>query len=85
MLQLVTITIDLTNNEADGYQHDLSSDNNGAVYNGDQLMLDGDKNTDMNEREKEERKVINHAPAQELDARGDREISLIISIMIFKI
>lgn len=32
----------MTKNKAVGYQHDLSSDNRGAIYNGDQLMRNRD-------------------------------------------
>lgn len=77
----------MTNNKAVGYQHDLSSDNDGAIYNGDQLMPDRDSEMQQKRmRKRDGPVVINQAPAQDLNARGDRTISrLIISIMIFKI
>lgn len=80
------MSIDLTSNQAVENQHDLSSDNHGAIYNRDQLMLEGDGRRPSPESEGERRGVINHAPAHDLNACGDRAISrLIISIMIFKV
>lgn len=56
----------MTNSEADEYQHDLSSDNDGAIYNQDQLMPERDSITAANGIERDEEVVINHAPAHDL-------------------
>lgn len=56
----------MTNSEAVEYQHDLSSDNDGAIYNQDQLMPERDGITVAGAIERDEEMVINHAPAHDL-------------------
>lgn len=56
----------MTNSEAVEYQHDLSSDNDGAIYNQDQLMPERDSTTAACGKERDEEIVINHAPAHDL-------------------
>lgn len=80
---MATITIDLTNNQR--LSDDISSDKDGAIYKPDQLMPEKDTQYKFKyERVRHERSYQSRSE-HDLDARGDRTISLIISIMIFKI